>query len=554
VKVRVKAMAMKMKGSERTIPQFFRETAARYPERPAIKVPRDRDRGYDEISYRELDRRSTRLAGALARRGITKGDKVAIFSRPRIDWAVALLGILKVGAVAVPLDSQLRAKEAERILAQAEAKLVFVGPECLQAIEAEAAGLELELIGLGGEGKGFLELEELLQEVRVEIEVEAEPEPEDLAALLFTSGTTGDSKGVMLTHRNFSSDVASCLERMPIGPEDVLLSIAPWYHSYGLTVGLFVPFWTGAMAVYTDNYKELPRIMKETGMTIFIGVPKLYHLMYEHVRAGIEKSLIRRLAFRLFPKLVGKRVKRGLASDRLRFFISGGAPLTPKVARDFRRLGIGIIEGYGLTEAGPVVAFSYPFDRKVGTVGPILPGMEVKILEPNEEGIGEILVRGPNVMQGYYKNPARTAEAIDGEGWLHTGDLGMLDKEGYIYIKGRRKNVIVLESGKNVYPEEIEWELSHIPYIEEVLVKRGFREGKEVVQAHIYPNWERLRTRDKREALERIWEEVKRVSEDLAHYKRIRSKEDLFLVERPFEKTSTQDIKRHLYQEEGAKR
>ncbi len=533
----------------RTIPQFFSETAARYPERTAIKLPRDER--YEEISYRELDRRSSLLAGALIHRGLVRGEKVAIFSKPRIDWAVALLGALKAGAVVVPLDAQLGAKEAERILAQAEVRAVFASGECLRAVR----GLPFQTISFDrgpSPNHRLLYLEEFLQGEGGE--AQGELGPDDLAVIAFTSGTTGDAKGVMLTHRNFNADISACLERMPIGPEDVFLSIAPWYHSYGLTVGLLVPFWTGAMTVYTDNYKELPRIMKETGMTILIGVPKLYHLMYDHVREGLEKSLLGRLAFRFVPRLAGRRVKRALASPQLRFFISGSAPLMPEVARDFRRLGIGIIEGYGLTEAAPVLAFSFPFDKKVGTVGPILSGMEVKLLDPNEEGVGEILVRGPNVMLGYYKNPTRTAEVLDKDGWLHTGDLGLIDQDGYIYIKGRRKNVIVLESGKNVYPEELEWELSHIPYIEEVLVKRGYRQGKEVVQAYIYPNWERLGTQDKQAALELIWEEVKRVCAGLAHYKRIRTKEDLVLVERPFEKTSTLDIKRYLYQEEGVEK
>ncbi|MFQ6033774.1 MAG: AMP-binding protein, partial [Candidatus Bipolaricaulia bacterium] len=433
--------------AERTIPQFFAETAARYPEKPAIIIPRDR--GYDEISYEELARRARRLAAALAGRGIAKGDKVVLFSRPRIEWALALLGTLAAGAVAVPLDPQLRGKEAGRIIAQSDATTVFVGRERLKAVR----DMGLQVICLDrAQGTDDLPcLEELLQE---EVDPQAGPEPDDLAVIAFTSGTTGDAKGVMLTHRNFSSDVAACLERMPIGPEDLMLSIAPWYHSYGLTVGLFVPFWTGATAAYTDNYRELPRLMKETHVSILIGVPKLYHLMFERVREGIEKSLLGRLAFRIAPRLVGKRVKRELASPRLRFFVSGGAPLAPQVARGFRRLGIGIIEGYGLTETAPVLAFSYPFDKKSGTVGPSLRGIEIKILDPNAEGIGEILVRGPNVMRGYYRNPERTREVLDPEGWFHTGDLGMLDEQGYIYIKGRRKNVIVLESGKNVYPEE----------------------------------------------------------------------------------------------------
>jgi len=528
---------------KRTIPQFFREMAERYPRKPAIRIPCEQ--GYDEVSYQELDRRSTRLAAALTRRGIAQGDKVVIFSRPKVAWAIALWGILKAGAVAVPLDAQLRAVEAGRIITNSDAKAIFVSQERLRAIR----GLGLQVIGLDRRREpddDLLYLDELLQE-------EGEPEtsigPDDLAVIAYTSGTTGDAKGVMLTHYNFSSDIAACLERMPIGPDDVMLSIAPWYHSYGLTAGLFVPFWAGATAVYTDNYRELPRIMKETGMTILLAPPKLYHLMFERVREGIKSSWLGRLAFRLAPRLVGRRVKRELASLRLRFFASGGAPLIPQVARDFRRLGIGIIEGYGLTETAPVLAFSFPFDKKSGTVGPILPGMEVKILDSNEEGIGEILVRGPNVMRGYYKNPERTKEVLDEEGWFHTGDLGMLDEQGYIYIKGRRKNVIVLETGKNVYPEEIEWDLSRIPEIEEVLVQRGQRQGREVVQAYIWPKWERLGTEDPKEALELIWEEIKRVSAGLAPYKRIRSKEDIILVEKPFVKTSTMDIKRYLYQE-----
>ncbi len=470
---------------------------------------------------------------------------MVLFSRPRIEWALTILGILKAGAVAVPLDAQLRALEAQRIVVQSDAKAIFVAQDRLKAVRE----LGLQVISLDreqGPNDELLYLDDLLHnEEKVEIRRAAE----DLAVIAFTSGTMGDAKGVMLTHGNFSSDVAACLKRMSIGPHDVMLSIAPWYHSYGLTAGLLVPFWAGATAVYTDNYRKLPRIMKETETTVLLAPPKLYHVMYQRVREKVGKSLPGRLAFHLIPKQVGKRVKEEMASSQLRFFVSGGAPLDPQVAKDFRRMGIGIVEGYGLTETAPVLAFSQPFDRKVGTIGPILPGMEVKIQDPNEEGIGEILVRGPNVMRGYYKNPERTAEVLDEEGWFHTGDLGWLDKQGYIYIKGRRKNVIVLESGKNVYPEEIEWELSRIPYIEEVLVKRGQRQGREVVQAYVYPNWDQLGTSDPQVARELIWQEVKRVSTGLASYKRLTRKEELILVDKPFAKTSTMDIKRYLYQE-----
>ena len=533
-----------------TIVEFFRQTAERFADKAAVRLPRGKD--YEQLSYGELKEGAERLAGALRRLGIAEGDRVILLSRPRLEWPLALLGILHAGAIAVPLDAQLSPGEAERIIPQADAKAAIVEREHLPAVKKllTISMDPLEAPKPKPKQKGVLSLEELLREGEAPSEPELELDPEALAVIAFTSGTTGDAKGVMLSHRNFSADVQACLERMPIGPEDVILSIAPWYHSYGLTAGLLVPFWTGATAVHTSEYRELPRIMKETETTVVIGVPKLYHLMYERVMERVRANPLGRVLLGLAPRLVGRRVKRALASPKLRFFVSGGAPLDPEVARGFRRLGIGIIEGYGLTEAAPVVAFSYPFDRKVGTVGSILPGMEVKLHEPDEEGVGEILVRGPNVMRGYYKRPELTREVIDEEGWLHTGDLGSLDEEGYIYIKGRRKNVIVLESGKNVYPEEVEWELARLPYVEEVLVKRGYRQGREVVQALIYPNWERLGLpeQDLERARELIWEQIKAASRGLAPYKRIRSKEDIIIVPQPFEKTTTQDIKRYLYQ------
>jgi long-chain acyl-CoA synthetase len=211
-----------------------------------------------------------------------------------------------------------------------------------------------------------------------------------------------------------------------------------------------------------------------------------------------------------------------------------------------------MIEGYGMTEASPVLSFSTPFNDKPGSVGPPLPNVELKLLHPNEEGIGELLARGPNIMRGYYKNPERTREVLDEEGWLHTGDLAYIDEDGWVYIKGRCKSVIVLETGKNVYPEEIEWELSHSPYIEEILVRAGRRKGTEVIQALVYPNWEAIgKPLSKEEVRRLIWEEIRKHNENLAQYKRIKSEHDVIIVDQPFEKTSLKDIKRFLYTQDA---
>jgi long-chain acyl-CoA synthetase len=217
--------------------------------------------------------------------------------------------------------------------------------------------------------------------------------------------------------------------------------------------------------------------------------------------------------------------------------------------RGFRRLGIGMIEGYGLTETSPALAFSTPFNDKIGSVGPAIPGVEIRIDNPNEEGIGEIVVRGPNVMKGYYKNPEATRAVLDPDGWLHTGDLGYLDEDGWLYIKGRKKNVIVLEGGKNVYPEELEFELKQIPLIEEIMIKGGKRKGVEVIKAFVYPKPELLQKHSLEELKRMIWEAIKEKSKEFAPYKRIHSQHDLIILDKPFEKSSKLDIKRYLYDE-----
>jgi len=523
-----------------TVPQFFERSVERVPDRPAIRNTHDRPGEPQEISYEALGELSARLAAGLAARGITKTDRVAIMSRPRIRFAAALLAILRLGGWVVPLDPTLTRSEVEALLGEAEVKVVFAASDALDRVPKDGV-LRIDL----DDGDGDLAFSDLLalsEPPAVEIA------PADVAILAYTSGTTGGAKGALLTHANLTADIEACLRVMPITQDDVFLTIAPWHHILGLTTALLIPLYAGALTLYTDDYRAIAALLAKNKVTIFTGVPKLYHAMYEKLLAEVRRSVLGRAMHRVAPRLVGRRIKDRLTGGNLRFFVSGSAPLDPRVSLGFRRLGIGLLEGYGLTETSPVISFCSPFSRKAGSVGRPLPGIEVKLVDRGADGVGELLARGPTVMAGYYKNPQATSEVIDDDGWFHTGDLARIDRDGEIFLKGREKNVIVLESGKNVYPEEVEWEIGRIRYVEEVLVRRGSRGGREAVEAVVHPDRGALEADglldDPKTA---IWEAVKKRQVRLAPHKRIRRKEDIVLTDAPFPKTSTMDIKRHLY-------
>ena len=540
------------RGTWPTIPEFFQRSVRQYGGRVAIRMPQLKGRRFSfrEVTYQELWNLSGKLAVWLSAQGVERGDRVAIIAKPSVGWAVAFFAIQRLGAVAVPLDAGLRPAEVSRILVEAEVKLLFASParyEELLPLTGEVESLR-EVVSVEVM-PGALSLWEILPE-EAQAPPDGRPSPGDLALLMYTSGTTGDSKGVMLTHANITSNIDGVLEVIHIGPEDKIVTIVPWYHIYGLTFTLLAPLWAGATVSYTDDYRNLIEVARRCHVTILIGVPKLYHALWRRMKENFESDFIRRLLWRFAPRLLGKLVKKKLLTPEFRFFVSGGAALATEVGVGLRRLGLGMIEGYGLTETSPVISFSEPFTKRAGTVGRPIKGVEIKIENPDADGYGEVLARGPNVMLGYYKNPRRTEEVLTEDGWFRTGDLGRLDRAGYLYLAGRKKNVIVLESGKNVYPEEVEWELSQIPEIEEVLVYEAKKAGTPVVAAMIYPNWDELKRQGIEEvdaARDLLWERIKEAQKNLATFKRIKSKEDITLVDEPFEKSTKQEIKRHLY-------
>ena len=364
-------------------------------------------------------------------------------------------------------------------------------------------------------------------------------DPGDVASLIYTSGTTGRPKGVMLTHRNFLSNVRSVQKANIINKRDCLLSILPLHHSYPFMVNFLGPILIGAKVVYLQSLKgpDILRTIAKRNVTALVGVPQVFAMLRRGMIDGISKvtppfkwivlSLLRLSGFlrdtlRISPgRIIFSSVHKRFGK-RFRFFVSGGAKLDPKVSQDLEALGFTILEGYGLTETSPVISFNPPNRIKRGSVGLPLSEVEIKINDPNEEGTGEIAVRGPNVMKGYYRNPEETDKVIKDE-WFYTGDLGYIDKDGYLYITGRTKEVIVLSSGKNIYPEEIEKHYLQSPLIKEICV---FGEGKtqgiaDVLKAVIVPNIEYMKEKNISNFNEAVKWQINSLSSKIAPYKRI---------------------------------
>ena len=539
-----------------TISKLFDDTVAEHGQRIALRmpIPKERKRGrgvvlvLNEITYERLGEMVGRFAAAFSELGIKPGDRVARISEPRAAWATSLFAILHSGAVVVPLDPELQKGEIERILREAEVKgVVFSGGKTNDILSFRDQLPEKPFIvsmdRVKDERVHFLDALILGKTPLPRAEVDAS----SLAIIMYTSGTTGNAKGAMLTHANITSNAITAVKCVSLTAEDSFLSIVPWHHIYGLTITLVTPMVVGGTSSYTPVDRNLGEVMSKAKPTIILGVPKLYNVLYGRIRAGIAKSGLKRLIDRSSPSLMGKLVKKKLFGKQFRFFTSGGAPLSPEMAGGFRNMGIGIMEGYGLTETSPLLTMCEAFAEEPGMVA--VEGVNLRIDHPDENGIGEILAYGPNVMAGYYKNPEATAEVIDSEGWFHTGDLGTYTN-GRLLISGRAKNVIVLETGENVYPEEVEWEMVTIPSIEELMVYEGQRQGTPAVCAQVYPNETYLKEQgieDASAVLEHIWQAIKERNENLAPFKRIRNKESLTLVDHPFEKSGKLDIKRHLH-------
>lgn len=545
-----------------TIPQLFDITADRYPDHSCFTVYNPQR---VSLTYKEARALIKKVASSLRSSGIHEGIHVAVTGKNSPEWTVAFLSVLYAGAVVVPIDYQLSTQEIITLIKAGDVTAAFIDEEKYEDIAKEFG--DMPCFSLSKDGKHYI-YDLAASQGTASLNEDASETPaipvKSIAAILFTSGTTGTPKGVVLSHENFVSDCFLAQSNLNIGHTDVFYALLPIHHSYTMLAVFIETISVGAEVVFGKRLvvKQILSDLKEAKVTMFLGVPMLFNKLLAGIMKGVKEKgpfayvLIRAMmgisgfVKKTTGKNPGKKLfhalleKASLAS--IRICISGGGPLDPKVFRKYNELGIDFVQGYGLTETSPILALNPVEHYKETSVGKVIPGVEMRIDNKNEEGIGEIVVRGSMVMQGYYKMPSETSQVLSEDGWLRTGDLGKLDEENYLYLSGRIKNLIVTEGGKNVYPEEIENEFQLFDEIDQILV-RGYnpngRSVSEEIEALIYPNQDWVSQNhllsDQIEA--RMQDIVTEVNQKLRPYQKITR---VRLLHQPLEMTTTKKLKR----------
>lgn len=529
-------------------------------------VVKDKDGNHKHISYIRFYEEIRCVVEALIERGHID-NCVAIIGKNSYEWFLANMAVQLMGGISIPLDKELKTKELEECLVRSKADIVFCdekaepdirqivrkGTTQIKSIYNLYTGKEEDIRDIVNEGKN------LIDHGKNEFD-KIEIRDNETSFLIFTSGTTSDSKVVMLSQRNIYKNVIGTLEIADINHRDVNFSLLPYHHMLG-SIATYLTLAVGGSTVFCDGLKYLQKNMKEYKVTVFLAVPLILEAMFKKVMKTVESNGMagKLKAIRGFTRglnAVGikpnRKIFKGVLDafgGELRFLFVGGAPCSPEVIRGFQDFGIQVIQGYGLTETSPIVAGEVPGWRKIGSVGFPLRENEVRIEDPNEEGIGEIVVRGPNVMQGYYENEEAT-NAVLKDGWLHTGDLGRLDKDGFLYVTGRTKNVIVLKNGKNVFPEEIELQIAKLPYCLDNIIVGLPNNGDvldPVVTMKIEYDKEHFTGKSEDEIMKIIRGDVEKINDLMPAYKRIKR---IFITDSPMIKTTTSKVKRHLEIEE----
>ena len=569
---------MKTALKHRNLIELFERSLATVTDPGKICLEIVRADRHETLTFGQLNRRSAAFATWLLREsGLARGNKVAILGKNCSDWDIALWGVIRAGAVPVLVDPE---RGPEGIIAHLEATDAR-GIVMAADYETEEARRDLTLFAESRDIRLVVMSDEPLCEP-MEPDTEAlaqigrDIDPDDTAAILCTSGTTGDPREVELTHTNFVANIEGSVAKVELTSEDVLGHILPPHHSFGLTVGKFLPLAVGATNIYTNKYREVSDLMRDRGITIFIAIPALFTTLAKKLEDGLKKQKrekrLLRLLDRVCPKLVGRKIREKQGWTRLRFFLSGAAPMPPWVLESLWKRGFRMYEGYGTTENSPVYGFNNRPD-KLGSVGRPIDTLAVKIVDesnlelpPQERG--EICLGGPCIMKGYYKNPKATSAAIstdeNGIRWLHTGDLGSLDKDGNLHITGRKKYLIILPGGKNVNPERVETALSEAHFVKEVLVvptRRIDPNGimEETMRALVQPAWDNLtghtgRTEDDLATQPHlvkslVWESIRTCQQNnrqLSAFEKIAS-HHLEIHPGEFVKTSTGKVKREHY-------
>ena len=530
-----------------------------------------KDEPYKSITYKEAFETVNALGTALINAGF-KDKRIAVIGENCYQWATGYLAVICGTGVVVPLDKELGASELGQLIKESQASAVMFTEKYTDIFKEikENGDSQLEiLIKLNGDKQeeNVLTWSGLIAEGKKLLEkgdrrfIDAEIDPDAMSELLFTSGTTGIAKGVMLSHKNICFDLMIAPTILRVHTWDIFFSVLPIHHTYEGTAGFLMPLYKGAAIAYCEGLKHIVKNLSEVRPTMFLGVPALFETLYKTIMKNIRKQgkegLVKKvMALNKVTKKVGLDLNKKLLKDilkvfggRMRVLISGGAAIDPAILQFFNDLGFIAVQGYGLSECAPMGALN-PDQHKYmrnASVGHILPGMDVKIVDKDEDGIGEICLKGDNVMLGYYNNPEETAKVIK-DGWFYTGDQGYIDDEKFIYITGRKKNVIIASNGKNVFPEELEYLLSKIPYVTESMVWGAEEKGDIVIVAAIRPDMEEVeavlgKDCDEEAVKKLLWDEVDKINAELPMFKKIRK---IAVRNEEFEKNTSKKIKRFV--------
>lgn len=573
-----------------TLKDMLSSSVDLFGDNPAFWVKEKKGAPYKSISYKLLENDVKAIGTMLAQMGV--GKKIAVMGQGSYEWICTYLAIVNSGNIAVPIDKELSGAEIENLLKASECDTVFCTKgDCKKLYDIKGVEnlIVMEIYGDRTDEtanpvytvKDFsrlknkmqnsnvtlwkdllLEGEELLKNGDTSFE-SIEIDPDAMTVILFTSGTTGIPKGVVLSHRNITSNIMDVCRVCHVKASDKTLSLLPIHHTYECTLGMLLILYRGASTAFCEGMKYIPQNMKEAENTIIIVVPRVLEMLHGRIsksvkKQGKEKLFRNMLNFnRRLKRLhinAGRKIFKSVIDEmggKLRIVITGAAAISPQIYRDFEDMGLTILQGYGMTECTPLISGTPQRAereryRKAGSVGATVSTGETKVINKDESGIGEILYRGPNVMKGYYNMPEATAEVIDEEGWLRTGDLGFIDPQGWIYLTGRVKNVIVTATGENVYPEEIEEFVNQNEFIEDSMVfphktTEGENVGIQILPA-MEPLSEKFGYEPNEEELNTFFKDlINELNQDLSVYKRIR---DVFVRKEDFIRTTTKKIKR----------
>ena len=565
----------KMPQNYTTIKEMFLGSIDKYANEVGFLEKRPGHKEFRNITYKEFGEDVIALGTALVEKLGLEGERIAVIGENSYEWAVSYFSVACGAGIVVPIDKELPSNEIENLVRRSEAKAIFYSPrkrEVIEEVKKTDTNLKyfIELyptedktpVNIDEENHTIDELIECGKGMDSKRYLDIKIDPEEFRILLFTSGTTQEAKGVMLTNRNIMSNLHAAIKIVHLYDGDRFFSVLPLHHSYESSIGMMIPIYNGLSIAYAGGLKSIANDLKETKPTIMLVVPALIENLVKKINREIDKKGKTKLVDYVIKATnmlgsLGWKMKKELLKDvhaalggRVRLVVSAAAPIDPAIGKRIEDFGILFVQGYGLTETSPLAAL-VPFDnRKIASVGIAASCCEIKINEPNEEGIGEVFIKGENVTQGYYKNKEETEKAIT-DGWFHSGDLGYFDKDGFLYLTGRSKNLIITGNGKNVYPEEIETLINKIGYVNESMVyaKPDPKDKNEQIiavkvtldDAYLKEKFgDNIPSDD--ELHELIWQEIKEINHTLVPYKWVK---ELEIKKEDFVKTTTMKIKRY---------